>query len=102
MTQCNRMNRSSWLLPASAISAALVFSACAGPAAPEPFEGQWVGTLDAGNDLLFMRAKFNRTWAGTAGTLDLLGTGRLALAKSSYASTDVFFLMKLGEEAYAF
>jgi hypothetical protein len=91
-----------WMLSAAAMSAALVFSACAGPAAPEPFEGHWVGTLDAGNDLLFMRAKFNRTWAGLAGTLDLLGTGRLALAKSSYASTDVFFLMKHGEEAYAF
>jgi hypothetical protein len=97
-----RMNRSRSMLPALAISSACIFSACAGPGVPEPLEGHWVGTLDAGNDLLFMRAKFSRTWAGLAGTLDLVGTGRLALAKSSYAASDVFFLMKLGEEVYAF
>lgn len=101
MVHCKRVNRSRSMLPAVAVSAC-VLSACGGPAAPEPFEGHWVGTLDVGNDLLFMRAKFNRTWSGLAGTLDLVGTGRLALAKSSYASTDVFFLMKHGDEAYAF
>jgi hypothetical protein len=90
------------MLTAAAVGCAFVLSACATREAAEPLEGHWVGSLDVENDLLFMRAKFSRTASGLAGTLDLLGIGRLALAKSSFFATEVFFAMRRGDEAYAF
>jgi hypothetical protein len=90
------------MLTAAAVGWAFVLSGCATREGVEPLEGHWVGSLDVGDDLLFMRAKFSRTETGLAGTLDLLGIGRLALAKSSFFASEVFFAMKRGDEAYAF
>jgi len=90
------------MLTVAAVGWALVLSACAVREAAEPLEGHWVGSLDVGEDLLFMRAKFSRTRTGLAGTLDLFGTGRLFLAKSSFLASEVFFAMTRGDQAYAF
>ena len=93
---------SSWMLIAAAVGCAFLLSACETREAAEPLEGHWVGSLDIGDDILFMRAKFSRTATGLAGTLDLPGIGRLALAKSSFFANEVFFAMRRGDEAYAF
>jgi hypothetical protein len=101
MTDCERVNRMRFL-EASAMVAVLALAGCAMQSTPHPLEGRWVGSLDVGDDLRFMRAEFNQTWAGLSGSLDLLGTGRLALATSSYMSTQIFLNMRLGNEVYAF
>ncbi len=101
MTQHKGIYRgSSLVLTLSVLSVAL--SACASRFTPEPLVGRWVGTLDVGDDLRFMKLELESTWMGMSGSLDLLGTGRLELVKSSYNSTDVFFEMRGGDEAYAF
>ncbi len=103
MARCRMsIGTSFWRLTAAAVGCAFVFSACAMREAAEPLEGHWVGSLDVENDILFMRAKFSRTATGLAGTLDLPGIGRLALAKSSFFASEVFFAMRRGDEAYAF
>jgi len=102
MARYRMVGTGSWMLTAALVGWASFLSACAMRESSDPLEGHWVGSLDVGDDLLFMRANFSRTPTGLSGTVDLVGIGRLALAKSSFFASEVFFAMRRGDQAYAF
>jgi len=65
-------------------------------------EGQWVGTVEVADDLIFARAELIRSWTGLSGSLRLQGMGELALVWWSGISDDLVFEMEgSGEEFIA-
>ena len=63
--------------------ALLSLSVCHPEAPPQRLRGVWVGTLEVGGDLKFIRAEFH---SGVKGTLHLEGGGDLTLVHASESS----------------
>jgi hypothetical protein len=80
----------------------LSLSFCHQEAPPERLPGVWVGTLDSGEDLQFIRAEFVRARSGATGTLHLAGTGDLTLVKASESDGYVCFVIRRGDDEFVF
>jgi hypothetical protein len=80
----------------------LSLSFCHREATPVRLPGVWVGTLDAGADLQFIRAEFVRGRSRATGTLHLAGRGDLTLIKASETDGYVCFVMSRGDDEFVF
>ncbi|HYS07771.1 MAG TPA: hypothetical protein VEP66_03465 [Myxococcales bacterium] len=80
----------------------LSLSFCHQEATPVRLPGVWVGMLEAGGDLQFIRAEFVRGRSRTTGTLHLAGTGDLTLVKASESDGYICFVMRRGDDEFVF
>jgi hypothetical protein len=77
----------------------LSLSACHPDAPPQRLRGVWVGTMEAGGDLKFIRAEFH---SGAKGTLHLQGAGDLTLVRASESGSHAYFEMRRGSDEFVF
>ena len=72
-------------LTVGALAAAALFllPACHGQKPADSLDGLWVGTAEAGDDLLLMRAEFERTPTGLSAILHVQSAGELTLVSFS-------------------
>lgn len=77
----------------------LSLSICHPEAPPQRLRGVWVGTLEVGGDLKFIRAEFH---SGVKGTLHLEGAGDLTLVRASESSSHAYFEMRRGNDEFVF
>jgi len=80
----------------------LSLSFCHQEATPVRLPGVWVGMLEAGGDLQFIRAEFVRGRSRATGTLHLAGTGDLTLVKASESDGYICFVMRRGDDEFVF
>ena len=79
--------------------ALLSLSVCHPEAPPQRLRGVWVGTLEVGGDLKFIRAEFH---SGVRGTLHLEDAGDLTLVKASESDGYICFVMRRGDDEFVF
>jgi hypothetical protein len=84
------------------VVAFLSLSACHREAPPERLQGPWVGTLEMGGDLEFIRAEFARGRSGMKGALHLAGAGDLILVRASESDSHAYFEMRRGDDEFVF
>lgn len=84
------------------VVAFLSLSACHREAPPERLQGLWVGTLEVGGDLKFIRAEFARSRSGMKGALHLAGAGDLILVRASESTSHAYFEMRRGDDEFVF
>jgi len=77
----------------------LSISVCHPDAPTQRLRGVWVGTLEVGGDLRFIRAEFH---SGMKGTLHLEGAGDLTLVRKSESSNHAYFEMRRGHDEFVF
>jgi len=77
----------------------LSLSICHPEAPPQRLRGVWVGTLEVGGDLKFIRAEFH---SGVKGTLHLGGAGDLTLVRAGESSSHAYFEMRRGHDEFVF
>jgi|GEM_PF-2653743 len=89
-------------LMATTLGAGVIFllSGCHGRKPSDPLEGLWIGTAEVGDDLLLMRAEFERTPTGLSGMLHVQATGELTLVSFSDSSGKVLLEMKRADEDF--
>jgi len=89
----------------SCVHLTLVFlslSACHREATTRRLQGVWVGTLEAGGDLKFIRAEFVRAGSGATGVLHVAGGGDLTLVRAGESDEYVCFEMRRGDDEFVF
>jgi hypothetical protein len=77
----------------------LSLSICHPEAPPQRLRGVWVGTLEVGGDLKFIRVEFR---SGVKGTLHLEGAGDLTLVRAGESSSHAYFEMRRGLDEFVF
>jgi len=77
----------------------LSLSICHPEAPPQRLRGVWVGTLEVGGDLKFIRVEFQ---SGVKGTLHLEGAGDLTLVRAGESSSQAYFEMRRGHDEFVF
>jgi hypothetical protein len=71
-------------------------SACHQEAAPPRLQGVWVGTVEVGGDLKFIRADLR------SGVLHLAGAGDLTLVRASESGSHVYFEARREDDEFVF
>jgi hypothetical protein len=80
----------------------LSLSACHQEGRPQRLPGFWVGTLEVGGDLRFVRAEFAPARSGMTGSLHLVGAGDMTLVRASESDGSVGFEMRRGDDEFIF